>query len=643
MNAFEKSKWIWISETEQPDEYGEFFQNFDLTDTQNTLLRISCDGDYTIFINGKYAASNQYGDFEHYKVYDEIDITDFVNAGTNYISLLVWHIGKNTSRYKNYKAGVIFEIFKKDRVILSSNECTRARKSQAYESGRCGIITGQLGFGFHYDATREDGSFFTGECFGNAVAVEKHCDFYPRENKKLLLKNLIYGVKDEAEINSRYFLIDLFEERVGLISFKFTSDTEQKIRIDWGEHLDGGHVRRIIGNRTFSVEYTAKKGINEYTNYMLRFGCRYLEIWAEEPIKLEYAGIIPQYYPVKEKVVRLEKQLDQRIYDLCVNTLKLSMMEHYVDCPWREQALYAFDSRNQMLSGYYAFSDMNAEYARSNLKLISMDRRFNDLLSICYPTGKILAIPSFSLHFFRAVWEYYRHTGDVVFLREVYPKLNAIIKTFDENITDGLVYAFSGKEHWNFYDWSEHLDGSVGRGGIGEADSVINLLYITALDTFENISNEINEPYLMNGKADLIRESVRETFFDADESLFSFKRGEKDFTELANSLAIISNTATDDEAKIICEKIVAGRLCSSSLSIKCFTYDALFKTDNAYKSFILDEIRQNYSYMLDAGATCAWETIKGADDFGGAGSLCHGWSAIPVYYYHKFGLVKPQN
>ena len=37
--------------------------------------------------------------------------------------------------------------------------------------------------------------------------------------------------------------------------------------------------------------------------------------------------------------------------------------------------------------------------------------------------------------------------------------------------------------------------------------------------------------------------------------------------------------------------------------------------------------------MLDAGATTVWETADGAAAFDNAGSLCHGWSAIPVYYY----------
>ena len=40
-----------------------------------------------------------------------------------------------------------------------------------------------------------------------------------------------------------------------------------------------------------------------------------------------------------------------------------------------------------------------------------------------------------------------------------------------------------------------------------------------------------------------------------------------------------------------------------------------------------------FGKMMDAGATSFWETEKGEADFGGAGSLCHGWSALPVYFY----------
>ena len=42
--------------------------------------------------------------------------------------------------------------------------------------------------------------------------------------------------------------------------------------------------------------------------------------------------------------------------------------------------------------------------------------------------------------------------------------------------------------------------------------------------------------------------------------------------------------------------------------------------------------------MLYQGATTFWETEKGGWDFANAGSLCHGWSAIPVYVYFAYGL-----
>ena len=46
--------------------------------------------------------------------------------------------------------------------------------------------------------------------------------------------------------------------------------------------------------------------------------------------------------------------------------------------------------------------------------------------------------------------------------------------------------------------------------------------------------------------------------------------------------------------------------------------------------------------MLSRGATSFWETLSGSKGITGGGSLCHGWSAIPVYFYHAYVLgVKP--
>ena len=66
-----------------------------------------------------------------------------------------------------------------------------------------------------------------------------------------------------------------------------------------------------------------------------------------------------------------------------------------------------------------------------------------------------------------------------------------------------------------------------------------------------------------------------------------------------------------------------------------FFYDALLRFGDRYKAWILGDIRRKYKKMLDCGADTFWETEKGWRDFDGAGSLCHGWSALPVYYLNK--------
>ena len=115
----------------------------------------------------------------------------------------------------------------------------------------------------------------------------------------------------------------------------------------------------------------------------------------------------------------------------------------------------------------------------------------------------------------------------------------------------------------------------------------------------------------------------------------------EEYTVLGNALAILTGLADKQTAQKICEQIVDGGLSESSLSMKAFEYDALLVTNaEKYKNFVISDIRANYQVMIDSGTSTVWETLEGASAFGNAGSLCHGWSAIPVYYFHKLKMVE---
>lgn len=629
---FEKSRWIWADCENCEDQYTEYIDTVEATNEQ-TLLRLSCDTDYTLYINGSYVASNQYGDFEHYKIYDTVDVTSFLTQKSNTVKIIVYYCGVNTSRYRKGEAGLIYELISGDEILAYSDESTLSRVSPTYVSGQKRQVSPQLGFTFTYDATKDgEGGYLPSVCVNKTVTL------YPRPIKKqqVLPRREIKSIQK----NSWGYLIDFGSEVVGLATLDFVSSCEQTVRVAYGESLDNGRVRARIGNRNFFFEYKTKKGKNTFTDYMLRLSCRYMEVLCDAPLEINYVGILPQIYQVEDLPCKIEGVLERQIYDICINTLRLCMMEHYVDTPWREQCLYAFDARNQMLCGYYAFQNGNAEYARASLRLIGEDRREGGLLSICSPCGTDRTIPSFSLYYLLAIKEYLDYTGDTTLATELVSKMEHICDAFLANSRNSLIHTFDGNGNWNFYDWSQYLDGSPRREKGAVPDLVINCLFVLALDSFEAICKKANLFFRYAGVADRLRQRIKEEFA-SESGLLSHHKNSEEYTVLGNSLAVLCGVLNGEEAVEACDRIVREEATPSSLSMNVWKYEALMLTDQEkYKEYILNEIRCNYKKMLDAGSTTVWETVEGSVAFKNAGSLCHGWSAIPVYIFHRLGIAK---
>lgn len=630
------SKWIWKNGFEGNDLYCDFYDSFEYSGGE-VKLKISADSNYALYINGRFAESGQYADYPHYKIYDELDITKFCREGINHLAITVWYHGKATLCYFPGRAAMRYEVAMGDKLLCYSDESTICRESREYESGRCRLITTQMGYGFHYDLTGDDGwRLGKLEGFEMSSAVEQELNLYPRPVKKLLFGDRV-DCKTLKSENGTHFLYDIGCEEVGYLTLKLRSSKKQKLLITYGEHILDGGVRRIIRDRDFSVEITVNEGDNVYMNPYRRLGLRYIEVFAEAPIEPEYITVTPVYYPINKVGNLPADELDRRIYETCVRTLELCMHEHYEDCPWREQALYCMDSRNQMLCGYYCFEEY--EFARASLKLMSMDDRYDGLLSLCFPSGNYgtangLSIPSFSLHYFTQMREYVEYSGDTTLAKEAYPKLCSILKVFTDRIEDGCVKSFTGREHWNFYEWKEGLKGNLGSSDEEAFEAALNCLLILALQNMAKIAEAIGEEDKYTCLIPELREGVRRRFFNAETGLFYNREDEDYVSELVNSLCILAGVCSADEAEGITSLLTSqgSPLTPVTLSMLCFKYDALLKINaEKYKDYILNDIRHKYKNMLDAGATTFWETEVAISS--PAGSLCHGWSALPIYYY----------
>lgn len=621
------AKWIWNTTEYKNDEYVDFISEFNVEEVTGVKIDISVDGMFGIYVNGALAGFGECSDDENNKLYDTFCLDKYLIVGKNQVLITVWHHGSASSNYKRAKAGCIFSIEQAGKELVNSSEETLSRINLNFKNGYCKYITGQLGLSFYYNNSIENTLEYT-----KSVVIDKSKNITFREIENLILQDRI---DNEVTVQGDLVTIDMKKETAGFLELDFFSEEEQEILITYGEHLDeNGLVTRRMSIRDFSVEFYAKKGENKFLNPLRRLAGRYIQFTVKHPVKISYVALRPVVYPVKVKQRKFENKLHQRIYDTSIHTLICCMHAHYEDCPWREQALYALDSRNQMLCGYVAFNEYR--YARHNLILLSRAYLKDEkLLNLTYPRDSRLPIPFFSLVYVLQVAEYVEYSGDLSIIEEVKDVLDGIMNGFNEKVeNDGLIPNFPFP-CWNFYEW---MDGNshaleIGRRATDKYeksyDVILNAMYVYVSRYYDKLTGNVTpvEKTVL---------AIKDKFYDQSRGLFISSDVDGKFSVLANTLAILCGAG----GKEIAQKIIEERqsLVDVSLSMYGFFYQALLNADTSFKEYILRDIEEKYGYMLEKGATSFWETILGAEDFEGAGSLCHGWSALPLYWLDK--LVK---
>ena len=630
-----KEKWIWAAnDTVAKDSYAEFIGKFSTTasDKEVTLL-IACDSVYNVEINGELAAFGGCADYPHRKMHDTIDVTKYCKE-ENDIKITVWYFGAGNSTYKTGERGLAFRIYQGEDTLICSSEEILSRKNINYKNGYEKWITTQMGISYLYDNTVENNlpyeksvlsGFLNGHRIKGQDGVWKgEVIAYARGRKNCVLNGRVPTTITKIDGGYR---VAWEREAVGFLELDFVSPKAQKLTISYGEHLEkDGKVYRKISNRDFSVEFVAKEGENQYRNAFRRLAGRYLDIECETELDIRYIGLNEVVYPQVKKERKFDDPLSQKIYDVCVHTLVCCMHEHYEDCPWREQALYTMDSRNQMLCGYFAFE--GTDFQESNLFLIADGLRHDDILDICYPSEAPYAIPFFSLIFPIQLYEYSLYGHSKMVVDSLIPVARRILEGFEKRIDEtGLIPALAG--HWNFYEWTEGSDAInelQGKLQPKHYDLILNCAYVYACDIFEKLTGEKKDN-------SALKSAIKANFYNEEKGLYKLHReGEALYSRLGNSFACLIGL----EGKEFAKKLLSEELIEVSLSMRAFYYDALLEADENYKDYILADIKKLYKKMLDAGATTFWETELGWKDFGEAGSLCHGWSALPAYYLTKF-------
>ena len=640
-------------------------------------LQISAEGHYAVFVDGVYLPSTQYPDYPHRKSVQCIPLPSNM-VGTHNLEIQVWYPGVDTSVIRKEQPGLRFELRQGGRLLAFSGPDTDVRPLAGYQSGPIANITGQLGMGFSW-SNEQDLPWL------KAVTVEKICNLVPRPIPELTVRDVqparlcsqgVFtahesGLQQFAALSFRqreqltenpeddlisgngvrfrsheadgiYFVLDLGRESVGYLDIDAICPTATRVDIGFGEHLDDLRVRTDVGGRHFTVGWEAGPQRKRFVHRFLRLGGRYLQLFFHgKDVTLYHAGVQVVDYPVRgDGTFQSSDSLMDKIFEVSKHTLRCSMHEHYEDCPWREQALYAMDSRNQMLSGYYAFGEFTQP--RESLRTLALSLREDGLLELCAPARVRVDIPSFSLIFITALEEYCRYSGDLAFGREMLPVTATVLRAFHDRFRDGRMYALPG--YWNFYEWRPGLSGWSDQPN--RAESPLQLFYLLALQRMKKLCGYLGLATPGLQEEILAVTAGLEDFWDEEAGAYaSFIHNEEKthYAQLVQALVLYTDSCPDEMKEKLCRKLLADELVPVSLAYSIFKYEALLQQSRSYAEEVFRQIADRWGNMLYRGATTFWETDEGARDFGWAGSLCHGWSGIPAYLFGAYILsVRPE-
>jgi hypothetical protein len=333
-------------------------------------------------------------------------------------------------------------------------------------------------------------------------------------------------------------------------------------------------------------------------------------------------------------------ELLNRIWDLCLESLRWCAQEVHVDCPTREKGQYLGDLPHFAQTHVLLTRDLRL-FRKSLIQFGDTSHITPGLLSIA-PGNFIQEIADFSLMYPEQVEFDYWQTGD----REMFERML--------RVAEGVVEHFRAKENnrglivvddsWNLVDWPVNLrddyDFRLRPPAPDPAHgphAVLNMLYIGARQCVGRLRRLIGQD--VRDDIEPLRRAITEAFFDETQGCFVDSIGSRHASLHSNVLALYCGVAAADGSHRIWQLIERKRMaCGPHLAY--FLLHALFRAgriDLAY-DLITCHDQNSWASMLAAGATSALESWT--PELKANGTWCHSWAVTPaaMIVQHVMGL-----
>jgi alpha-L-rhamnosidase len=425
-----------------------------------------------------------------------------------------------------------------------------------------------------------------------------------------------------------------------------------------GDAGDGLRPEGHLGvSRIF--RYTARPGRQRFEKFNWA-AVRAMQVTvrnAPDGLAIRRVGSVSTRYPaVAEGAFECSDPLLNRLWEVGRHTVNECMHDAWVDCPGREARQWVGDAVVQFDVAARAFGPSVYPLQRQFLRQAAEGQRQDGLVRMFAPgdiAADALVIPDFTLLWIIAAERYYRQSADLDTIDAILPSVERALAWFERHSNArGLL---ADVPHWHFIEWA-----NLGRRGEAAA---INALYAGALQSVAILAGATGRERLARrcgDRAQAVAAGLNARHWDSARGVYldsvDAHSGEQErrVSQHANGLMVLFGLAPEarqaallraitDPARL---KLTAAPpivpegppfdeetdIVRANTFFSHFVYDGLAR--GGALRWALDDIRRLYGPMLETGTTTLWES------FSPAASLCHGFSATPVYQLsrHLLGI-----
>lgn len=613
-----------------------FRKKVSLLGPEKAILRITADDYYKLYINGRFVTQGPAPSYPNSYYYNEIDVSDYIRRGENIFAVHTYYQGLINRVWVSADMREMFwcELLLDGETALVSDESWLCADHKGYSAmGKVGYDTAFLE---RYDSRADETDFFAldfDDSEWKPAKIFKNADYalLKQPSKQLAIYEMPFAYIEKAQ--NRIFA-DLGREVVGYPKIRAEGKAGDTIILRLGEELnDDGSVRFDMRcNCRYEEEWILADGVCELSQYDYK-AFRYAELIFPENVNVLELGVIVRHYPFEEKAHYSTENEDlKKVLRLCADTVKYGAQEVFVDCPTREKGQYMGDvsvaaRAHATLTGDTAF----------------MKKAIMDFCHSCFISEGLMAVSTsaymqeiadYSLQFPAQIAWIYAMDGDLEFLKQIFPCVQAVYSYFlrytDKNgLLDGV------DEKWNLVDWPHNLrDGydfpitiPIGKG----LHNVINAFWCGFLEAMDELCAILKLP--LTGRTETTKKSFYQMFYSEETGLFCDSASKTHSAVHSNVLPLLFDIGTEDA--LLCDRITAlieeKGLRSMGVYMAYFALAALIKHGRRDLAEKLATDKDAWLLMLSEGATTTFEAW-GKDQKGNC-SLFHPWATAPLIVF----------